>query len=108
MMEGQRMYKQIYEFAASAGALEGYAYEKKALSEGVIAKWTDNLVRAFNRIPPEVREQFQSSCNGTVGRAIHSLTPLMGENHETISRLRSLIAGPLPSSADDFQKDMGF
>jgi len=102
------MYKQIYDFAASAGALEGYVYGKAALSEAVIAKWCDNLVTAYNRIPPEVREQFQPSCNGTVGRAIHSLTPLMGKDHETISTLRSLIAGQLPSSADDFQKDKGF
>jgi hypothetical protein len=102
------MYKQIYDFAASAGALEGYAYEKKAMSEAVIAKWCDNLVTAYNRIPPEVREQFQSSCDGTLGRAIHSLTPLMGENHETIGKLRSLIAGQMPASADDFQKDKSF
>lgn len=102
------MHKQVYEFAASAGALEGYVYQKTALSEAAVAKWCANLVTVYNRIPPEVRVQFQSSCNGTLGRAIHSLMPLFGEHHETVSKLRSLIVGPMPASADDFQKDKGF
>ena len=102
------MYKQIYEFAASAGALEGYVYGKETLSEAVVAKWCNNLVTAYNLIAPEARQQFQASCDQTLGRAIRSLLPLLGENHETIRKLRSMIAGQLPSSADDFQKDKGF
>ena len=102
------MYKQIYEFAASAGALEGYVYGKETLSEAVIAKWCNNLVTAYNRISPEARKQFQTSCDGTLGRAIRSLLPLLGKDHETIKKLQSMITGQLPSSADDFQKDKGF
>jgi hypothetical protein len=101
------MYKQIYEFAASAGALEGYVYGKETLSEAVIAKWSDNLSIAYNLIPPEARQQFQTSCDQTLGRAIRSLVPLFGEENQTIGKLRSMIAGQLPSSADDFQKDKG-
>ena len=102
------MYKQIYEFAASAGALEGYVYGKETLSEAVIAKWCNNLLIAYNLIPPEARKQFQTSCDQTLGRAIRSLLPLLGEDHETIGKLQSMIVGQLPSSADDFQKDKGF
>lgn len=102
------MYKQIYEFAASAGALEGYVYRKETISEAVLAKWCDNLVIAYSRIAPEARQQFQASCDQTLGRAIRSLLPLLGENHETIGKLRSLISGQIPASADDFQKDKGF
>jgi Rad3-related DNA helicase len=102
------MYKQIYEFAASAGALEGYVYCKETLSEAVIAKWCDNLLNAYNRIPPEARQQFQTSCDQTLGRAIRSLLPLLGEDHDIIGKLRSMIAGQLPASADDFNKDKGF
>jgi hypothetical protein len=102
------MYKQIYEFAASAGALEGYVYGKKTVSEQVLAKWCNNLVTAYNLIAPEARQQFQASCDGTLGRAIRSLLPLLGENHDIIGKLRSMIAGQLPASADDFNKNKGF
>jgi len=102
------MYKQIYEFAASAGALEGYVYGKKTVSEQVLSKWCNNLVTAYNLIPPEARQQFQASCDGTLGRAIRSLLPLLGEDHASIRKLQSMITGLLPSSADDFHKDKGF
>lgn len=102
------MYKQIYEFAASAGALEGYVYGKETLSAAVVAKWCNNLLTAYNRISPEVRQQFQASCDQTLGRAIRSLLPILGEDNETIRKLKSMITGQLPSSADDFQKDKGF
>jgi hypothetical protein len=99
------MYKQIYEFAASAGALEGYVYGKERLSEAVIATWCNNLVNAYHAIPPETRQQFQTSVDQTLGRAIRSLLPLLSEDHEAIRKLQSIIVGQIPSSADDFQKD---
>jgi len=99
------MYKEIYEFAASAGALEGYVYGKETLSEQAIAKWCNNLSNAYNCLPPDVRKEFQPSCDGTLGRALRSLLPLLGEDHESIGKLRSMIAGQLPASADDFQKN---
>ena len=102
------LYKQIYEFAASAGALEGFVYHKETLSEKSVAKWCDNLTTAYQRIPPEARQQFQASLDGTLGRAVRSLLPLLGENNESIKKLQSLIAGQLPASADDFNKDKGF
>lgn len=102
------MYKQIYEFAASAGALEGYVYQKPAISEGAIAQWCKNLVTAYNLIPADVRKEFQTSCNGTIGRAIHSLLPHLGAEHELIGKLQAMIVGTMPVSADDFQKDKGF
>ena len=102
------MYTQIYEFAASAGALEGYVYEKKNLNEQVLAKWCDNLLRAYQLFPAEVRKEFQTSCDGTLGRAIHSLIPLLGNEHEIVGKLKSMTADQLPKSANDFHKTKWF
>ncbi len=102
------IYKQIYEFAASAGALEGYVYGKENLDEQVIHKWCNNILNAYKLFPPEVRAEFQASCDGTLGRAIHSLSPVLGANHEIIAKLKSMVADQLPKSADDFQKKKWF
>jgi len=102
------IYTQIYEFAASAGALEGYVYGKNKLDEEVVAKWCNNLLNAYQLFPREVLKEFQPSCDGTLGRAIRSLSPALGEDHEIIRKLRSMIAGSLPKSADDFQKKKWF
>ena len=47
------IYAQIYEFAASAGALEGYVYHKKKLDMAALPNWVDNIVAAYKRMPSE-------------------------------------------------------
>ena len=106
--KGELMYAKIYEFAASAGALEGYVYGKAGLDENVITRWCDNLVNAYKLFPPEVRKEFQTSFDGTLGRAIRSLLPVFGEDHEIVKKMKSMTEGPLPGSADDFQKKKWF
>ncbi len=96
------IYQEVYDFAAKAGALEGYVYPKKKVDLGYLPRWVDNLVDHYRRLPSEVREEFQGLCNGTLGRTIQSLLPSLGEDHEVIKKLKSILSGNLPSSPNDF------
>ncbi len=96
------IYQELYDFAAKAGALEGYVYPKEKADLGYLPRWVDNLVSHYRRLPSEVREEFQDLCNGTLGRTIQSLLPSLGEDHEVIKKLKSIISGNLPSSPNDF------
>jgi hypothetical protein len=96
------IYQEVYDFAAKAGALEGYVYPKEKIDLGYLPRWVDNLVNHYRRLPSEVREEFQGLCNGTLGRTIQSLLPSLGEDHEVIKKLKSILSGNLPSSANDF------
>ena len=96
------IYKEVYDFAAKAGALEGYVYPKEKVDLGYLAQWIDNLVNHYRSLPSEVREEFRGLCNGTIGRTIQSLLPSLGEDHEVIKKLKSIISGSLPLSPNDF------
>ena len=96
------IYQEVYDFAAKAGALEGYVYPKEKVGLGYLQRWVDNLVNHYRRLPSEVREEFQGLCNGTLGRTIQSLLPSLGEDHEVIKKLKSILSGNLPSSPNDF------
>ena len=98
------IYVELYEFAASAGAFEGYAYPKVKMDPASLPKWADHLVTAYQQMSPEVRDKIQSSLDGTLGRAVRALIPVLGEDHETVKKLKSMIVGELPETADDFQK----
>ncbi len=104
------IYQKIYEFAASAGAFEGYVYHKKMedIDMEALTNWVGNLVRAYDNLPPDVRNEFQSSCDRTVGRAIRSIAPLFGDDHDVVIRLKSMVKGELPDSPDDFEKNKWF
>ena len=102
------IYQEIYEFAASAGALEGFVYPKEKLNPDDLPKWVNNLVAAYQHLPDEAKKEFQSSIDQTLGRAVRALIPILGEKHDTIRQLQSMTVGPLPKSADDFQKKKHF
>jgi hypothetical protein len=108
--EGQLL-RQIYEFGASAGSLEGYLYHKPDAAHvdmNALFMWVDNLSAAYQHLPEEALRTFQEGIDQTIGRAIHSLALLAGEDHPLVSKLRAMTKGPLPASADDFTKRKWF
>ena len=96
------IYLEIYDFAAKAGALEGYVYPKEKVDLDYLPRWVDHLMDQYHRLPPDVKEEFKELCNGTLGRAVQSLLPCLGEDHEVIKKLKSVISGKLPSSPNNF------
>jgi hypothetical protein len=96
------IYKEIYDFAAKAGALEGYVYQKEKLDLNYLPGWVDNLIHNYHHLPNEVKEDFQSLCNGTLGRTVQSLLTHLGEDHVVIKKLKSMTSGKLPSTPNDF------
>lgn len=102
------IYAQIYEFAASAGAFEGYVYHRKDVDMNSLPNWVNNLVEAYQRMPSEALGEFQPAIDFTIGRAIRALIPVLDEGHEIIGKLRSMVVGDLPGTADDFHRKKWF
>jgi hypothetical protein len=101
-------FKKMYEFAASAGALEGYVYRKKDLDMDALPHWVKNLKTAYGLLPREALDSVQPSVDQTLGRALKSLVLTLGEEHELVMMLKSMIKGSLPRSPDDFPKGKWF
>jgi hypothetical protein len=97
------IYRKIYEFAASAGAFEGYVYHKEALDARALSTWVNNLVTAYDRLPSDIRVEIQPGLDQTLGRAMRSMISVLGEDNGLVRKLQPLVAGPMPKSADDFQ-----
>ena len=95
------IYRDVYDFAAKAGSLEGYVYPKE-MEVSYLAKWVDHVVQGYNMLPEEARKEFQDLCNGTIGRTLQALIPVLGEDHDVIRKLKGITTGELPSSPDDF------
>ena len=101
----ETVFKAIYEFAASAGALEGYVYQKTRLDGGSLDNWVSNLVKQYRDLPEDVCSSFQGSLDRTLGRAVQSMIRLFGEDHAHVVALQTLIAGQLPDAPDDFEQE---
>ena len=102
------VYRKIYEFASSAGAFEGYVYRRKHLDQVALPVWADNLVTAYRNLPSDVTDKFQTSLDSTLGRAVRSLMLELGEEHEVVQKIKSMVLNSIPASSDDFQKQKWF
>ncbi len=100
---GMDLYKEIYEFASSAGALEGYVYPQEKRDMAYLDNWIQNLVMQYHSLPEEVRERVQASIDRTLGRAVQSLEPVLGREHRHIKALQGLLKGVIPASPNDFE-----
>ena len=104
------IYQKIYEFAASAGAFEGYVYRRSEteIDAKALSNWVDNLFDAYENLPDEVRAECQTSIDQTLGRAIKSLGALFDSHNPLINKLQNIVKGKLPESPDDFHKQKWF
>lgn len=104
------IYQKIYEFAASAGAFEGYVYRrtKTEIETETLSNWVDNLFDAYENLGTEVRAECQPSIDQTLGRAIKSLGALFDDRNPLINKLQKIVKGKLPESPDDFHKQKWF
>ena len=104
------IYRKVYEFAASAGAFEGYVYQKRLddIDLNALTNWVSNLLSAYKLLSPDVRNEFQTSCDQTLGRAIRSVISFLETNHDIVISLKSMVKGELPESPDDFKKTEWF
>ena len=96
------LYTKIYEFSANVGAFEGYVYGKENISPNELTKWINNILAGHKNLTPEVTEIFQPSLDRTLGRAASSIAVFLGENHELVQKLKSIIIDDTVKSPDDF------
>ena len=101
-------YRNISEFVASAGALEGFVYHKTDLDPEALTTWVENLVTAYHLLPGEAMKEIQPTIDQTLGRAIRSLTPLLGQDHVIVEKVKSMVKGEMPTSSDNFSKKKWF
>lgn len=97
------LYREIYEFASSAGALEGYVYPLENRDMAYLDNWIGNLVMQYRALPEEVRKSVQAPLDRTLGRAVQSLEPVLGKEHRHIRALRGLLKDGIPASPHDFE-----
>jgi hypothetical protein len=103
-----RLFAQLYEFAASTGALEGYVYQREDVDMKALTNWIANLKTAYGLLPQEVLREVQPSIDHTLGRAWKSLSLGLGQDHDLAQTVRSMVTGRLPETPDDFQKKKWF
>ena len=92
------VYNEIFKFAAKAGALEGYLYEREKLDP--LDNWVTNIDRMYRDLPDSVKQDIKEELGRVLKRALtngakvldneikEKLNNLLGELEQGISNLR--------------------
>ena len=61
-------YEALFKFAAKAGALEGYLYEREKIE--ALSDWVSNLEAMHANLPDEVKRQIRNELGDVLSRTL--------------------------------------
>jgi hypothetical protein len=64
----EEQYKELFLFAAKAGALEGYLFHRQEVEP--LANWVDNIGRMYDELSPEVKREVAPVVAPVLERAL--------------------------------------
>jgi HAD superfamily hydrolase (TIGR01549 family) len=88
--------RDLFNFAAKAGCLEGYLHDRKDPDISTMPNWVGNLERMYRALPPEVRQDLACDLRKVLQKAMASYETYPNKDHTVLERLRDMVAG-LPS-----------
>lgn len=79
-------YEALFRFAAKAGSLEGYLYERQKIEP--LSNWVSNLETMYANLPDEVKAQIRNELSNVLARTLNYGGALLEEEIRT--RLNNL------------------
>jgi hypothetical protein len=59
-------YEELFKFAAKAGALEGYLYERENIE--CLDNWVSNLEKMYAQMPDNIRKEIRTELSSVLAR----------------------------------------
>jgi hypothetical protein len=81
-------YEALFKFAAKAGSLEGYLYEREKIEP--LSNWVSNLETMYANLPDEVKAQIREELSNVLARTLNYGGRVLEEEIRTrLNNLRS-------------------
>jgi galactose-1-phosphate uridylyltransferase len=61
-------YEELFKFAAKAGSMEGYLYEREKIEP--LSNWVSNLETMYANLPDEVKAQIRDELGNVLARIL--------------------------------------
>lgn len=81
-------YEQFFEFAAKAGSLEGYLYEREKIEP--LTNWVNNIDETYQKLPESVKGKIEKGYAIVLTRILSHGEKVMSE--EIKSKLNSMLS----------------
>jgi len=84
--------RDLFNFAAKVGCLEGYLYERKNADISTLPNWVGNIEKMYRDLPAEVKRDFSEDYKNILKRILQSTGKILKKEDRVLTNLRSMIA----------------
>ncbi len=81
-------YAEFFKFAAKAGALEGYLYEREKIEP--LSNWVNNMQVMYNKLPADVKREIKEEYGTVLTRILQHGEKVLSD--EIKSKLNSMLS----------------
>jgi hypothetical protein len=81
-------YAEFFKFAAKAGALEGYLYEREKIEP--LSNWVSNMQVMYDKLPADVKKEIKEEYSTVLTRILSNGEKVL--NDEIKSKLTSMLS----------------
>ena len=84
--------RDLFNFSAKVGCLEGYLHERKDADISTLPNWVGNIETMYGDLPEEVKKDFLEDYKNILEKILQSLGKLLKKEDQVLTKLRSTIA----------------
>ena len=84
--------RDLFNFSAKVGCLEGYLHERKDPDISTLPNWVENIERMYRNLPAEAKRDFLEDYKNILEKILHSLENILKKEDGVLAKLKSMIA----------------
>ena len=84
--------RDLFNFSAKVGCLEGYLYERKDADISTLPNWLGNIEKMYRDLPAKVKRDFFEDYKNILGKILQSSEKILKKEDSVLTKLKSMIA----------------
>ena len=84
--------RDLYNFSAKVGCLEGYLYERKDVDISTLPNWVGNIEKMYRNLPAKVKRDFLEDFRNILEKILQSSEKILKKEDGVLTKLKSMIA----------------
>ncbi|HBE44689.1 MAG TPA: hypothetical protein DDW17_04345 [Deltaproteobacteria bacterium] len=86
------LYKDLFNFSAKVGCLEGYLYERKDVDLSSLPNWIGNIEKMFKKFPREIKADIYEEYVAILKKILLSAKKILDKEDKLVLRLKRMIS----------------
>ena len=83
--------KNLFNFSAKVGCLEGYLYERKDADISTLPNWLGNIEKMYRDLPAKVKRGFLEDYKNILQKILRSSKKILKKEDGGLTKLKSMI-----------------